>query len=399
MSANRMLIIDDEPALGQLFARAAIECGYEAFFTSDAEEFRNRVHSWVPSHIVLDLNMPGVDGIEVLRFLASERSTAQIVIASGFDLKVVESARKLGTERGLSVVETIRKPIRADELRRIFSDLRDEDDWLTEEAIIRAVNERQFFLAYQPKVRFVPEAPYWNDVYGFEALIRWRHPVRGEISPVEFIPAAEGFGVIDRLTDNVFDLAFAQVRAWTTAGHGFTVSVNVSAENLHEADFVDQLVERCQDSGVRPENFVIELTETAAMGDVALAMDILTRLRIKGFSLAMDDFGTGYSSLVQLQQLPFSELKIDRAFIKEIHKSVQSKAIANAMINLGHNLDLSVVAEGIDDPDAMRILAELNCDIAQGFLISKPMTAERVDEWLKTIESAPGPKSPASHAK
>jgi len=384
MGSDRILVVDDEADIGRFITRVATSCGYRSIATVDVDEFRQHVRSWQPTHIVLDLNMPQADGVELLRFLAAERCPARIVIASGFDPKVIDSARQLGIERGLSIVATIQKPIRAEALSKLLEEIKSDSGWLDEHALLDAIHNQEFGLVFQPKVRLLDgNAPrLWQEVAGFEALLRWNHPDRGVVSPADFIPVAETLGMIDRVTQTVFSLAIRQVQVWNAKGLRLTVSVNVSAEDLYDVTFVDELARHCREIGVSPAQIVIELTETAAMRDVTQAMDILTRLRIKGFHLAMDDFGTGYSSLVQLQRMPFSELKIDQAFIRQFAGSEQSRVIVKTMIDMAHNLGLTVVAEGVESEEVLRALAQLQCDVAQGYVISRPLPADAVEDWL-----------------
>lgn len=391
---NRILIVDDERNISAFIVEVAVQCGYDAFATDDAEEFRIRVRSWQPSHIVLDLSMPAVDGIELLRFLAIENCKAQVVIASGFDSKVIDSARQLAEERGLSIGGTLKKPIRLEDLTNLLEKIKTDDDWLDEGSILHAIEKGELSLAFQPKITLFGNSggALRRELAGFEALVRWKHPKHGMVPPMHFIPFAEAVGLMDQLTDAIFRMALAQIQRWDAAGNPYSVSINVSAENLYDINFVDVLDRLCKDAGVSPSQIVIELTETAAMRDVTQAMDILTRMRIKGFKLSMDDFGTGYSSLVQLQRLPFSELKIDQAFVKQCHLSEQSRVIVKTMIDMAHNLSLVAVAEGVETEEATRILGALKCDIVQGYHIGRPMPAEQVEGWLN--ESAmPRPQS------
>lgn len=379
-------MIDDEPDIGNLIVRVASQCGYESVATVSADEFRGYVKNWQPSHIVIDLSMPDADGIELLRFLATEKCAAHVIIASGFESKIIDSARQLGLERGLRVSGTLRKPLRLDTVREILNKLKGEEAWLNETALKEAIDDHAFSVLYQPKARIAsePSAPrLWSGIEGFEALIRWNHPKHGFVSPEEFVPLAESVGLIDQLTESVFTVALEQLKAWRSEGAAISVSLNVSAEDLYDVELVDILAERCRKAGVPTAQISLELTETAAMGNVALAMDILTRMRIKGFKLSMDDFGTGYSSLVQLQRLPFSELKIDKEFVRHCAVSGQSRIMVKTMVDLAHNLGLQVVGEGVEDEETLRVLAELDCDTAQGYFIGRPMPPDEVLGWLR----------------
>jgi EAL domain-containing protein (putative c-di-GMP-specific phosphodiesterase class I) len=190
-------------------------------------------------------------------------------------------------------------------------------------------------------------------------------------------------GIMDALTSAVIDLAIDQLARWKATTSAVSVAINVSGQNLDSGEFVDQLTRRSAATGLEPESLAVELTETAAMRNPVRAMEMLTRLRLKGFHLSLDDFGTGYSSLVQLQRLPFSELKIDRAFVMGCHTSHQSRVIVKTMIDLAHNLGLITVAEGVDCVDHIRVLQQLGCDIVQGYFIGRPMTAEAATEWMR----------------
>ena len=377
---NRLLIVDDEVEVGRYVSQVARACGYTVEAVLRADAFRDRLDTWQPSHVVLDLQIDDADGIELLRHMAERKSTARILVMSGFDQRVLESVRHLGIERGLDIAAILQKPIRAAQLRTLFEQLKISEA-IDAQAVAAAIERNELVLHYQPKIAL--NDPDDTHPICFEALVRWRHPQRGLVPPGEFIPIAEEEGLIDALSDAVIGLALAQLSAWNQKGLGVLMAVNVSAANLRQADFTDRLTARCREAGVAPGQLVIELTETAAMRDAAQAMDSLTRLRIRGFRLAIDDFGTGYSSLVQLQRLPFSELKIDRAFVADCHVSGQSRTIVNAMINLAHNLGLTCVAEGVENAEILEVLRELNCDLAQGYHIGRPMPAEQAEAWLR----------------
>lgn len=241
----------------------------------------------------------------------------------------------------------------------------------------KALKTDSLSLVYQPKMDLKS-----GDLAGVEALIRWSHPERGNISPAEFIPRAEGSKLIDDLTLWVADRAFGQTAAWIEEGFLGTIAINVSARNLKRVDFPDMLADLCWRHGLSPKNVVVEITETASQRIVKL-LDTLTRLRIKGFKLALDDFGIGFSSLSQLQQLPFSELKVDRAFVVRMVEAEDCRIITRAIINLAHDLGLKVVAEGVETADALRMLVEFDCDAAQGYHISRPVAAEAIVPLLR----------------
>ncbi len=376
MAANRLLIIDDEPAIAALVAKVAKTCGYEATIAGSGEEFQARHRDWTPTHVIMDLQMPGLDGVELIRFLAGEKSRAQVMVMSGFDARVLESARRLGTERGLTMAGTLAKPIRVADLQKMLDGLKIPDQVIDEAALRAAIAGGQLSLLYQPKVRLDNFA-----VSRFEALVRWQHPQRGMVSPDEFISLAERVGLIDDLTREVARLAFAQIAAWRGQGHEIEVAINISGKNLSAVDFADGLARQCEQQGVQPGWVTLELTETAAGANAADVIDILTRLRLKGFQLSIDDFGTGFSSLVQLHRLPFSEIKIDREFVRGCTTSEEDRVIVRTIVDMAHNLGLTVVAEGAEDRPTVEFLAQHRCDLCQGFFFSRPLAADKAVSW------------------
>ena len=281
--------------------------------------------------------------------------------------------------------------MRLESLRSLLEDVKSDAGWLDRSALAQAIDNNELSLVFQPKFQ-LPEGGrfgrLWDAFIGFESLVRWNHPTRGNVPPAEFIPYAESSGLMDRLTLVIFKLAVRQVQAWNGQGRTFSVSVNVSAANLYDGDIVDVLAKQCRKAGVSPSQIIIELTETAAMGDAVRAMDVLTRLRIKGFKLSMDDFGTGYSSFIQLQRMPFSEIKIDQEFVKQCHESQQSRIIVKTMIDVAHNLSLTAVAEGVENDQVLHILEEYKCDVVQGYLTGRPAVAEHCQKWLQDTEGA-----------
>jgi EAL domain-containing protein (putative c-di-GMP-specific phosphodiesterase class I)/ActR/RegA family two-component response regulator len=380
-----ILIIDDQPEIGQFIGSVAATCGYLSDYVDNVQSFCQQLETLAPSHIVLDLQMPDCDGIEVLRLLAELKCKAKIIIISGFDPKTLESAGLIGRERGLDIIATLVKPVRAHDLRDLLVKSRPSTNLFTRDMVEAALDRNELVLFYQPIIAL---REFGIVPAGFEALLRWQHPEQGLLGPDKILPIAEQERLIDRVTAQVFDLALKQVVAWEKVGLVGPVAVNVSASNLKASSFADQLDSQCKAAGVPPNRLVIELTETAAMQDSVLAAEILTRLRLKGFWLSIDDFGTGYSSMVQLQRLPFSSLKIDRAFIGECGTSKQARIIAKATIDLAHNLGLKAVAEGVENAEVLDLLREMGCDMAQGYHISRPKPPDEAEAWWRKANAA-----------
>lgn len=241
-----------------------------------------------------------------------------------------------------------------------------------------AIEQGELVLYYQPKVDFQACA-----VCGAEALVRWIHPQRGLIPPDEFIPLAEYTGLIKPLTDWVLESALRQSAVWRQAGLKLPIAVNISARNLQETEFLEKMERLLKTLDGDASWLEIEITESAIMDDPGRALDILTRLQNLGIPLFIDDFGTGYSSLGYLKRLPVSAIKIDKSFVFDMLTNKDSAAIVRSTITLAHDLDLKVVAEGVENQAMWNQLAGLGCDVAQGYYLSKPVPAQQFSDWLK----------------
>ncbi|TFI58094.1 EAL domain-containing protein [Sphingomonas parva] len=231
-------------------------------------------------------------------------------------------------------------------------------------------------LEYQPKIDLESGA-----IAGVEALARWHEDELGPVSPATFVAVAERHDLVDRLTDWLLREALAQWSAWEREGHQVGLALNLSAISLRDPGLPDRLERMCATEGVPPMFLTIEITESATQELVPL-LDTLTRIRLKGMGLALDDFGTGYSSLLQLRQLPYSELKIDQAFVREATISRESRLIIKALIDLAHGMGLSATAEGVEDFETLSLLREWGCDRAQGYLMSRPLRGPDLPSWI-----------------
>jgi len=240
-----------------------------------------------------------------------------------------------------------------------------------------AVRNGELFLHFQPKVD-----TRTGQLVAVEALARWDHPKRGMIPPDMFIEMAERTGLIKPLTLTILDQTLQQCRLWHDAGHDVNISVNLSAQSLHDPDFDTMIADRIEYWGVSPKLLTLEITESAVMSNPDRAMGLLCRLRDLGITISIDDFGTGYSSLSYLKQLPVSEVKIDRSFVTDVLQDPNSAPIVRSIVELGHNLGLHVVAEGVEDDETMALLHGMGCDLAQGYGVCRPTPAAGLDAWL-----------------
>ncbi|GIJ70460.1 hypothetical protein Voc01_053770 [Virgisporangium ochraceum] len=246
----------------------------------------------------------------------------------------------------------------------------------------------ELVLHYQPKVGLR------NDrLCGVEALVRWRHPVRGVVSPAEFIPVAESTGLINRLTAHVLAMAVAQARTWLDEGLEVPIAVNLSPRCLLDPDLLGRVRELLVEHGVPARALRLEVTETAVMANPALALRTLNGLHDLGVRLSIDDYGTGYSSMAYLRRLPVDELKVDRSFVTNMSTSDHDAVLVRSAVDLGHNLGLTVVAEGVETAGQVEALRDLGCDIAQGFHYARPMPPAELAGWLR--DGGRDPRVPA----
>jgi EAL domain-containing protein (putative c-di-GMP-specific phosphodiesterase class I)/ActR/RegA family two-component response regulator len=391
MQKRRILILDDDTAVGQTIQWIAESLGFEAEFVTSAEEFFLRLDQTRPDVITIDLVMPNLDGVEVMRLLADRKSRAKIIISSGMGTRVLDAAERSALQHGLNILGVLSKPISKEALRLLVG----EEDESKEEAAFEeepeqdtgleispaalegALERQEFEIVYQPKIGCRSGA-----AAGFEALVRWNHPERGIIMPADFISIAEEAGLIDNLTKQVFDQSLAWFSSAFPASN-LKLSLNISAKSLADIRLVDSLSDLCRKYQIAPERIVLELTETSAMVDPISSLDLMTRFRVKGFQLSIDDFGTGYSSMVQLVRLPFSEIKVDKSFVQQGQQSEESRTVIHSIIDLGHSLGLVVTAEGVEDLDTFNYLNHLGCDLAQGYFIAQPMSGADALKWVE----------------
>jgi predicted signal transduction protein with EAL and GGDEF domain len=246
-----------------------------------------------------------------------------------------------------------------------------------------ALEHNEFELYYQPKIHL-----HSGLMTRVEVLLRWNHPKRGMIQPSVFVPIAERTGFIRPITDWLLERVMAQVRAWQDSGAPVHVAVNISAKSLLDQALPSKIQTLLDRWEVDPRFLKIEITESSIMADPAHALVIMTMIQAMGVRLSIDDFGTGYSSLTHLRQLPIDEIKIDKSFVGGMMTNDADATIVRTVIDLAHNLGKQVCAEGVEDEKTMRMLREIGCDLAQGYWISKPMSAPDLTKWL--VDSAWG---------
>lgn len=387
-TAVRILILDDEPFMHQLLAQMLTQLGFTSITTCDNGL---AALAWVaspvpPNLILLDLSMPEMDGIEFVRKLVEKNYTGSLILVSGVDERLMQMAEKLIEAHQITVLGRLTKPVSLAELSSVVS------KWTPAQykhrvatnnygaAELRvAIANGELINWYQPKV-----AVTTGEVVGVETLVRWNHPMDGLVFPDQFIRAAEEHGVIDELTREVLSGALAQANLWQQAGLLLQVAVNISMNNLSTLTFADFVAKAALMADISPHNLVLEITESRLMVDQRVPLEILTRLRMKGFRLSIDDFGTGHSSLAQLRDISFDELKIDKSFVHGAAHDNTALAMYNASLGLGKQLGMQVVAEGVEDSEDWDLVQRTGCDQAQGYFIARPMPATDLPGWIRS---------------
>ncbi|MEW6989531.1 EAL domain-containing protein [Colwelliaceae bacterium 6441] len=387
MSENyNLFILDDDPQYAQLLSEVAGDEGWSVDFSIDPIAFLDKKIS-NNTILVLDLILPQIDGIEVIRELAKRKCYCPLILISGFDNKVLHSAQQLAEAHNIPVIETLTKPFEIAYFVTLLKSIKDNfiqkekiqsnDVEFSKIDLESALFNHEFILHYQPQINLKT-----GKVKSIEALVRWFHPQLGLIYPDKFIYLIEKYALIDHLTSVVLSLAAEDLRQLKVNHPFMKLSVNVTSENIISLIFPELLKNITDKNGINPESITLELTESAVMGELTSSLDVLNRLRMKGFHLSIDDFGTGYSSLQQLYQAPFNELKIDRAFVSKMLNNKEAMVIVKICIMLGDMLNMRTLAEGVENKEILNKLHELGCDYAQGYFIAKPLSFESLSEWL-----------------
>jgi EAL domain-containing protein (putative c-di-GMP-specific phosphodiesterase class I)/CheY-like chemotaxis protein len=376
-----LIVIDDDIDVASLIGRIGERAGFQVNIINESANVLKELRLHEPAAIVLDLQMPSLDGIEVLRLLAEKQAQAGILLVSGMDERTRGSAETFGNEKGLRMLGTVQKPFAPEELLQTLKSARAATAPLTPDDLQSAISNDHLLVLYQPTVRQT-SAGCWQ-IDSMEALLRWNHAERGLLSPAEFLAMGESSGLIRPMTDYVIQRGLEQVKAWQSNRIGLGLRVNISASLLTDVEFPDRFENLIGELEIEPELITLEITETAMLDQHPNTFDILTRFRLKDLNLAIDDFGIGYSSLTQLFRMPFNEMKIDKSLLLRIPQSSEAKIMVEALVELAHNLQLTVCAEGVESQEALDFLSEIGCDSAQGFHISRPIRANQVPSLIQ----------------
>lgn len=387
---DAVMVVDDDPVvlmqMQQMLAGIGIDDVLTARNGVDAIRQMGQRAS-APDVVVCDLNMPEMDGVEMIRRFGQAGFSGALILMSGANEQLLATVGNLAQLQGLRVLGEIHKPATPQQMAGLLRKPLPRDTQrrpaggalpISPQAIQAGIRNAEFEIWFQPKVRVDGLVPV-----GVEALARWRQADGAMVSPDLFIVAAERSGIIAQLSTVLLDTALREGARLHRAGYPLVISLNLSALWLDDLQLPDLLLQTAQEQGLRPSDINLEVTETGVTKDIAIALDVLSRLRLKGFGLSIDDFGIGYSSFEQIGRIPFTEMKLDRSFVNRGVRDSASRAILESSMAMATKLRLRTVAEGVETEEELALVRELGCDDVQGFLIARPMPCAALVDWLR----------------
>lgn len=383
------LIVDDDPFMLKTLEAQLKHLGVKHVVSStnarDAlKHIANRNNAI--DIVFSDLNMPEVDGIQLLQHISGLGLDIVVAVISGEDPRLLETVTSLAEQQHLPVLGALPKPVSTQQLQALLSNYQPPSTsppsgpaaMVFADELKQAIVNSELCVHFQPQVSLADQR-----IIGIEALARWQHPVKGFIPPAIFIGIAEKYGMINAVTDTIFQQAISACKGLHDKGLAATLSVNFSALTLNNLELPEVIETTLNAKGFPTKNFIIEITESSLASDSRVALNILARTRLKGIGLSIDDFGTGFSSLEQLKHIPFTELKIDRSFVHQASKNSASYAILESSIELAKKLNIHSIAEGVETQEDWDVVQSLGCDSAQGYFIAKPMPPDEFMTWAK----------------
>lgn len=388
-----ILLIDDDPFYSQLAVEVLNNLGFdEVSVANDGSSGLNRLtgnglHFDV---VICDLNMPEMNGVEFIRHASQTGFDGGIILLSGENKRMLETAYGVAKTHDANILGAMAKPINPEELKEAMGRLEPNGQNkrsfvpqapITETQLrdgIAGSADDDVKLVFQPKIEVATGA-----IVGVETLARWWNRERGILGPGAFIPLAEEKALIDDLTNTIYKKAVQQAAQWQSEGIGLRTAINFSVNSFSKQEFCDFLIEVVQKSSIDPSSLILEITETQAMSIAVDCLESIIGMRLNRFGLSIDDFGTGNSSLAQLKNIPFTELKVDRAFVNGASQNESALAILEASISLARKLEMVVVAEGVETREDWDLVEQLGVDYVQGFYCAKPMTNEDLMSFMK----------------
>ncbi|HWA20683.1 MAG TPA: EAL domain-containing protein [Devosia sp.] len=370
-------VVDDEPQVRSFVSNVLAGSGFRTHQFSSSGEVEDALLRLMPQLIVLDLSLGDSDAIEVIRSLATARYRGDVLLISGHDSATLDEVQKIGRLRGVKMLEPLRKPFRIDQMRERIAPVR-RDPPLRSDASLEAALQHQWLeLWYQPKIDLRSRL-----VCGAEALIRLRHPEFGVVQPGDFLPPP-GDPLYRPLTDFIVQQSLSDWGIFAASKMTNRLAINVPASVLQRPDFVAH-VRRHLPNHPRFPGLIVEITEDEAISDPDLAREIAVQLKLYNVHVSIDDFGQGYSSLSRLQELPFAEIKLDRAYVTGCSQDDSKRAMCRAVAELAQRFDITSVAEGVESREDLQVLVETGYDVAQGFLFARPMMS---GDFVNLLES------------
>jgi EAL domain-containing protein (putative c-di-GMP-specific phosphodiesterase class I) len=385
---TQIVIVDEDQFQLKLLSHQLSMVGYKKVTAfNDGQAALNYMAGQVLNStlVILDLSMPNMDGLEFLQKLQKARFTGALLLVSGEDERVLQSAETLASSYGLWVQGHLSKPVQLEQIQKYLKQLdAQKGKYLVGEKqhiyeagrLKQAIEFGELLNFYQPKVLLAT-----GELVGVEALVRWEHPDDGLILPGCFIDLAEENELIGSIAQQVLRNALADHKVWKDAGINITVAVNISMHNFSTRDFISYLENELLASGVSPQDLILEVTESELMKGYSLVLDTLTRLRLRRVNLSIDGFGTHDWSMTQLRDIPFNELKIDRGVAHSACDDASLHGIVDGCIRFAKDLGIKTVAEGVENEADWSFLGGSGCDLAQGFFIGRPMRVVELREW------------------
>jgi EAL domain-containing protein (putative c-di-GMP-specific phosphodiesterase class I) len=380
-----LIVAVDRDDIREAIVEEAIAGGYSVKATDSGNGLFELFRTYIPDILVLSLRLSPADAIQVIHRLRRFSLHTVLVLAVDRADGMAEVVRQIAISNGLPVAGVFAGTIDRNHVSKLLARAQAEipdkprrqyDSLMRQFA--QSMQNDELFLLYQPLVGFADRR-----VVGVEALVRWNHPTRGELIPDRFITLAEQSGLIVPMTWWVLQAALKQYLAWKRQGLVLPIAVNISAGFLMSIELPDVVLGLLADYECPADHLTLEITETDVVGNPALALEVLARLRLAGVKVAMDDYGVGFSDLAQLKRYPFSDLKIDRWMVEKVDTDMQQRQEIERLVAFAGSQQLQVTGEGVETPEQWTALKALGCNIAQGYLISRPMAPTEIPGWIE----------------
>lgn len=390
-SSLRCLVVDDHPFQRAVMRKVLLRLGVgDVEEAGDGKEALERVEAEAPDVVLCDLQMPSMDGVELLRHLGQKTYRGGVILMSGVEPRILATAEEVARSYRLILLGTLAKPVQSELLREFLAQARERSATFREEErsevlpedLRHALEKGEITPFFQPMVHVAS-----GEILAVEALARWRRDGVDVASPGAFIPVAEEHDLMAPLTEKILAASLRCCGAWKAMGLGLHVAVNFSAVSLRDLELPEKTEAAAAAWGVPPEFVTVEVTESRIIEDLTHALDILVRFRMKGFELAMDDFGTGSATLEQLRRIPFTEIKIDRMFVTGAAASRERKIMLESTISMAQRLGLRIIVEGVESREDWDLVTQLRCHVVQGRYVGYPMAPEAIPGWLASRRS------------